>query len=389
MYPELCLYLHCNLYFAKMGSSTSSLPDREPHIMSQRWTLVARPQGLLKVDDMKLVSEKLDSSSLKEGEAIVQCEVLSVDAFLRTMLDAEAYHGSISLNDTVPALGYGTIIASANPKLKCGSRVTGMLGACDYTKVRKEQAAMLFPMIKIPYVPLRTSLGLLGITSGITAWVGIYAVAKPPRRGETVLVSGASGATGSVAAQFAKLSGAQTFGIAGGSSKCSFMLDKLGLAGAIDYKNSHRTVGEQLDEMCPNGIDFYFDTVGGELLDEVLRRLNRNARVIICGASSQYNGNLNVGLVRGPSEYLKLAEKGAQMIGFNVMFYLHRVPGAMLHILWLMFRGKIFMPEQIEKGIESFPAAMVKMFTGGHIGKLLIDVKRDESSTAVEIKKTL
>ena len=167
------------------------------------------------------------------------------------------------------------------------------------------------------------------------------------------------------------------------------MLDKLGLAGAIDYKDSNRTVGEQLDEMCPNGIDFYFDTVGGELLDEVLRRLNRNARVIICGASSQYNGNLNVGIVRGPSEYLKLAEKGAQMIGFNVMFYLHRVPGAMLHILWLMFRKKVFMPEQIERGIESFPAAMVKMFTGGSIGKLLVDVKGDESSMSVEIKKTL
>ena len=103
---------------------------------------------------------------------------------------------------------------------------------------------------------------------------------------------------------------------------------------------------------CPDGIDFYFDTVGGELLDEVLKRIRRNGRVVVCGASSQYNGNLNKGLVRGPSEYLKLAEKGAQMIGFNVMFYFHRVPFAMLHILWLMFRRKLFMTEQIETMVK-------------------------------------
>jgi len=135
---------------------------------------------------------------------------------------------------------------------------------------------------------------------------------------------------------------------------------------------------------CPDGIDFYFDTVGGELLDEVLKRIRRNGRVVVCGASSQYNGNLNTGLVRGPSEYLKLAEKGAQMIGFNVMFYFHRVPFAMLHILWLMFRRKLFMTEQIESGVRSFAPAMVKMFTGGHIGKLLVDVSAD--SEAVKTK---
>ena len=116
----------------------------------------------------------------------------------------------------------------------------------------------------------------------------------------------------------------------------------------------------------------------------MLKRIRKNGRVVVCGASSQYNGNLNKGLVRGPSEYLKLAEKGAQMIGYNVMFYLHRVPLAMLHILWLMFRKKLFMTEQIESGIRSFAPAMVKMFTGGHIGKLLVDVSTD--SEAVKIK---
>ena len=126
---------------------------------------------------------------------------------------------------------------------------------------------------------------------------------------------------------------------------------------------------------CPDGIDFYFDTVGGELLDEVLKRIRTNGRVVVCGASSQYNGNLNVGTVRGPTEYLKLAERGATMVGYNVMFYFARVPFAIAHILWLMLRKKLFMTEQVEVGIDAFAPAMVKMFTGGHIGKLLVDVK--------------
>ena len=299
-------------------AAAATLPDSERQIARQRWQLNTRPSGLLKLDDFQLVHEQLDVTALKDGEAIIKCEMLSVDAFLRTMLDEKAYHGAIALGDTIPALGYGKVVASANPKLKCGSRVMGMLGACSHAKLSKDQAAMTMPMLALPCVQPNTFLGLLGMTSGLTAWVGIYAVTKPPKRGQTVLVSGASGATGSVAAQLAKLTGARVIGVAGGPQKKAYLLDKLGLAGAIDYKDDETTVAQQLDEICPDGIDFYLDTVGGELLDEVLRRLKRGARVVICGASSQYNGNLNVGVVRGPAEYLKLAERGAQMVGYNV-----------------------------------------------------------------------
>ena len=198
---------------------------------------------------------------------------------------------------------------------------------------------------------------------------------KPPKRGQVAVVSGAAGATGSVASQLSKLTGAKTIGIAGGEKKSAYLTETLKLDGAVDYKSASKSVSEQLDALCPDGIDFYFDTVGGELLDTVLSRIRRNGRIVICGASSQYNGNLNVGTVRGPSEYLKLAERGATMVGYNVMFYFTRVPFAMIHILWLMFREKLFMTEQVERGIGAFAPAMIKMFTGGHIGKLLVDVK--------------
>lgn len=334
------------------------------------------------MDNFALRKEELDLTNLTEGEAIVQCEMLSVDAFLRTMLDAEAYHGSIPLGGTVPALGYGKVIASANPKLKVGARVMGLMGACLYAKLSKEQAAMAMPMMALPGVAPSTFLGLLGLTSGITAWVGIYKVAAPPRKGQTAVVSGASGATGSVAAQLAKVTGAKVIGIAGGAQKKEYLLKELGLDGAVDYK-AEKAVGEQLDELCPNGVDFYFDTVGGDTLDAVLRKINKGGRVIVCGASSQYNGNLNVGKVQGPSEYLKLAEKGASMTGYNVMFYMSKLPGAIAHMLYLRYRKKVFMTEQIEKGINAFAPAMIKMFTGGHIGKLLVDV---EAETATDLQ---
>ena len=193
--------------------------------------------------------QAIDCSQLEDGEVVVQCEMLSVDAFLRTMLDEEAYHGAIKLGDTLPALGYGRVIASANPKFKIGKRVSGMLGARSVARLKPEQSAGLFPFLSLPRVKPTTMMGLLGITSGLTAHVGIHSVTKPPRRGQTVLVSGASGATGSVAAQLAKLTGAKVVGVAGGVRKAAYLLDELKLDGAVDYKDSATTLGAQLDRL--------------------------------------------------------------------------------------------------------------------------------------------
>merc|ERR1711966_272303 len=165
--------------------------------------------------------------------------------------------------------------------------------------------------------------------------------------------------------------GARVIGIAGGKTKASFLTDTLGLDSAIDYKCTEKTIEKQLEEVCPNGIDFIYDNVGGETLDTLMDKINPNGRVVICGAISQYSGNLNKGKVRGPSNYLKLAERGAEMKGFNVMQYLIKIPLALCGMFYYHLRGKVQMTEHVEKGIGSFPHALAKMFSGGHIGKML------------------
>ena len=163
-------------------------------------------------------------------------------------------------------------------------------------------------------------------------------------------------------------------GIAGGPRKNQYLLEELQLDGSIDYKESSKSVAEQLEETCPNGIDFIYDNVGGQILDDLMLKINPNARVVICGAISQYSGKLNKGLVQGPSNYLKLAERGATMKGFNVMQYMYKIIFAIFGMYWLHLRGKVNMNEHIEEGIESFPKALNHLFTGGSIGKCLVSV---------------
>ena len=169
-------------------------------------------------------------------------------------------------------------------------------------------------------------------------------------------------------------------GIAGGPSKNRYLLEELQLDGSIDYKDSSKSIAEQLKETCPNGIDFIFDNVGGQILDDLLLKINPNARVVICGAISQYSGKLNKGLVQGPSNYLKLAERGATMKGFNVMQYMYKIIFAIFGMYWLHLRGKVNMNEHIEEGVESFPKALDHLFTGMSIGKCLVAVKSRSGS---------
>ena len=341
-------------------------------LSNERWVLRQRPQGDFRADDLALQTEELDDASLAKDEVIVQVETLSIEAFYRTTLDEEAYHGSTAVGAVVPALGFGRVVASNSKKHKTGTRVLGMLGAQSLAKV---PAAGLQAAATLPGTRPTDSLGRLGI-SGLTAWVGMCAVLGPPKRGQLVVVSAAAGAVGSLAAQIAKARGATVIGVAGGAKKCAYLRETLKLDGAIDYKDPTKTLAEQIDALAPDGVDFFFDNVGGPILDAVLTRLRRKARIVLCGGIHHYaKGDMNKGSVVGPREYLKLAERGATMRGYNVMHHLPgKLPAFLLKMLWLIWRGKVVMDEQVEQGLGRFAEAMELMYTGGHTGKLLVNV---------------
>lgn len=360
------------------ATTTNSQPKT---FVNQKWILTKRPKDKFDPDrDVSLEKEEYDSESClekdgKEDLVLVQVEALSVDAFIRTMMDASAYHGSIELQNTLPALGYGTVVMSKSKKFKVGQPVLGMLGAQTYAKVPAQQ---LTRKVNLPFLPSTSSLGLVSLTTGLTAYTGMFFVpSKAPRKGDTVVVTASAGAVGSVAAQLAKTTGAKVVGIAG--NKNDYLLKELKLDGAVNYKNQSSTLEEQLDEACPDGVDFVFDNVGGDTLDALLDRIRPGGRIVICGAVSQYDsGSVNKvdgQKVQGPSNYLKLAERGAEMRGFNVMQHMHKLPIAVFFLFWYYVRGKVRLTEHIHKGIESFPKALQSLFNGGNTGKTLVMVK--------------
>jgi NADPH-dependent curcumin reductase len=348
---------------------------------NRKWVLTKRPKDKFHPDrDVELQTEELNwekqnDESGSNDFVLVQVETLSVDAFIRTMMDEGAYHGSISLSQTLPALGCGIVVLSQSRKFKVGQHVIGLLGAQTYAKVPARQ---LSRDVHWPFLPATASLGLMSLTTGLTAYTGMFWVpSRRPQKGDTVVVTASAGAVGSVAAQLAKTTGAKVVGIAG--DKNDYLLNDLKLDGAVNYKNTSFTLEQQLDEVCPDGVDFVFDNVGGETLDALLERIRPGGRIVICGAISQYDtGRVNKvdgRKVQGPSNYLKLAERGAEMRGFNVMQFSHKLPIAMFFLFWYYIRGKVRITENIHKGIESFPMALQNLFNGGNIGKTLVKVK--------------
>lgn len=385
-----------NLIFLIIALAVMS-PLSASKTINRKWVLKRRPVGVFDPElDSELVEEEVALSPspsddddqkkqhLGETEIVVKPQLLSIDAFLRTMLDEKAYHGSLPLGGVLPALGYGRVVL-AGPKSghKIGSRVAGMLQAADYAKVDGSQVMRAF---KLPFMSMSSSLGIMGITCGLTAYCGVFYVApRPPRRGETVVVTAASGAVGSVAVQLCKSTGAKVVGVAGGKAKGDYLKNELNCDGVVDYKDRSKSLDDQIRDACPDGIDFVFDNVGGEILDALLFRTNPKSRIVVCGAISQYSGNLNKecektgkpSKVEGPSNYLKLAERGASMTGFNVMQHLGKLPFMMVGMFYLWMRGRVRMTEHFEDGLESFPLALQKLFTGKTIGKTLVRISKD------------
>ena len=324
--------------------------------------LNSRPDGEATSECFSVVEEEL--VDLSPGEVRIANESLSVDAAIRTMLRGEGFHMQMGIGDTVFAGGVGRIVESTVEGWDVGRAVRGPLGAQSFSKLSIEHLELL----EESNLPLSVNLGILGGSTGVTAWIGIKKVARP-QPGDLFVVSAAAGAVGSIAGQIAQKEGAKVIGIAGGARKINHLLNDLNFEAAIDYKSED--VRARLAELAPNGVNGFFDNVGGDILDAVLENLALRSRVTICGAVSQYNDMDNI---HGPSAYLKLAERQSAMEGFAYFHYPELIGPAEEELRQWLHEGSIQLAEEVIDGIEKFPEALGFMFSGGNLGKLLVKV---------------
>jgi NADPH-dependent curcumin reductase CurA len=335
-------------------SNLSNLPNLKKVVLKER------PIDNPKVEGFEIIEEI--SRAPNDGEILVQMQALEIGAWIRTTLNEEAFHGSTPIGGTIPALGIGKVLISKSDKFKEGDIVNGPIFAQTHTTMPAE----MFTKVENPEIDPFTQIAVLGVTTGLTAYFGIYEVGKV-KKDDVVLVSGAAGGVGSLVCQLAKIKGAKVIGVAGGKEKCHVLVKEIGADAAIDYKKDN--LDEKIKEYASEGIDIFFDNVGGEILDAALDNIRDKARVVICGAISQYSHHESV---NGPSLYLRLAEKYSRMEGFTVMHFEDRYEEASRELLSLYEQGKLKIPYHIEDGIENFPLALQKLFTGGNTGKLMV-----------------
>jgi NADPH-dependent curcumin reductase len=328
--------------------------------------LAARPSGLPKPSDWALTEEPLPTPG--NGELVAAVSHLSLDPAMRGWMNAGAsYIDPVEIGDVMRAAGVGRVLASENPAFEPGDHIYGVFGVQEYALSDGKGVIKIDPSL----APPATYLGALGLP-GMTAYFGLLDVGKM-QAGDTAVISGAGGAVGSVAGQIAKIKGARVIGIAGGEEKCRWLVDELGFDGAIDYKS--QDLRRALREVAPDGVDVYFDNVGGEILDAVLTRLARGARIVICGAVSQYNATDGV---RGPANYLSLLVSRASMTGMVVFDFASRYGEAAGEIAGWMREGRLISREDVvEGGVSAFPAALLKLFAGENTGKLVLRLQSD------------
>jgi hypothetical protein len=323
---------------------------------NRQWLLRARPVGLVKPSDFELVESPRPAP--KDGEALVRVLYVSFDPAMRGwMEDRPSYIPPVALGEVMRAGAVGQVIESRNPAYAVGDFVQGMFGWQEYALAG---GGGLMPATPLPKgMPLTWPLGVCGIT-GLTAYFGLLDLGKP-KPGETVVVSGAAGATGSVAAQIARIQGCRAIGIAGGSEKCRWLTDVAKLDAAIDYKREN--VAARLRELCPNGIDVYFDNVGGEILDAVL--------VVLCGGISAYN---EATPPPGPRNLMNLVITRSRMEGFIVIDYLARFGEGAAKLAEWVAAGKLAHAEDVQSGLENAPQTFLRLFQGKNLGKQLLKV---------------
>ena len=340
--------------------------------VNRQWLLVSRPQGMVDPSNFELRESALPAPS--DGEFLVRNLYLSLDPAMRGwMTNARSYVPPVEIGEVMRGACTARVVDSRHPDYTAGEVVLGEFGWQDYAL---SDGGGLMPVNRVPKgVPLTLPLGTLGITS-LTAYFGLRDVGKPSA-GETVVVSGAAGATGSVAGQIAKIRGCRVIGIAGGEEKCAWLTGELGFDGAIDYKAEK--VSARLRELCPDGIDVFWDNVGGEILEAAMSNLAMGARIVICGAISSYNASEPP---PGPRNYMNLLARRARMEGFVVFDYLTRTDEALAELVPWVMEGKIRYREDVREGLENAPEALLDLFNGGNTGKLIVKVADPESVNA-------
>ena len=329
---------------------------------NRQFKLIARPVGAVQRSDFELATTPI--AQPEPGQVVIEVQYVSLDPAMRGwMNEQKSYVAPVKLGDVMRAFGGGRVVASNDPALAVGDFVTGLTGVQSHALMSAKHVAK----VDTTLAPLPRWLGALGMT-GATAYFGLLDVGKP-QEGETVVVSGAAGATGTMVGQIAKIKGCHVIGIAGGPQKCRYLVDELGFDVAIDYKAEN--VYKALKQHCPEGIDVYFDNVGGEILESALAQLRLHARVIICGAISQYNNTDGPPVLKN---YLSLLVNRARMEGFLVSDYMPRMAESVRAIAGWLAAGKLKAREDIVDGLENFPSALNKLFAGENFGKLLLKV---------------
>jgi len=331
---------------------------------NRQWVLASRPVGMVQESNFELRETPVPEPG--PGQMLVRVIYCSLDPAMRGWItDRRSYVPPVQIGEVMRAGGLGEVVASSHPGFAPGDIVSGTTGWQEYCV---SDGAGMMPFRKLDRkADLRAAMGVFS-GAGMSAYFGLLDLGQP-KPGETVVVSGAAGAVGSVAGQIARIKGCRTVGIAGSDEKCRWLVDELGFDAAINYKTED--VPARLHETCPNGIDVFFDNVGGPILNAILTQINLKARIVLCGGISAYNA---VEPPPGPSNYMQLVVMRARMEGFIIIDYVPRFPEAAAEMGRWMAEGKLKSRDTVVQGIENAPRALQMLFEGGNTGKLLLQV---------------
>jgi NADPH-dependent curcumin reductase CurA len=334
------------------------------NIVNRQWLLKERPRGAVEQQHFERAESPLPEPDLAAGQVLVKTLMLGFDPAMRGWLDdAPSYLPPVAIGEPMRASGVGQVITSQNPSLPVGTLVQGLLNWQDFSIA--DPASAIPPTALPTGTPPNLALSVFGGTS-LTAYFGLLDVGQP-QPGDTVLVSGAAGATGSVVAQIARLMGCRVIGIAGGQEKCQWLRNECKLDAVIDYKQE--ALPQRIAQLCPNGVNVFFDNVGGNTLEAGIGQMADFGRIVLCGAISGYN---EAAPAPGPNNLMLLITRRIRMQGFIMIDYIDRVAEAIDALTGWVMNGEIVWREDIQEGFENIPATLQRLFDGRNVGKQLL-----------------